>query len=89
MFDSICDNTNTRCDNDGSGFLERGEFREVCAGLGIAKVFHSNENSDDNSNGDSNDNSNDNSSDNSDDDSKRSALDLALPRFFHHLIVSW
>ena len=28
----------TRCDNDGSGFLERGEFREVCAGLGIAKV---------------------------------------------------
>ena len=30
--------TKTRCDNDGSGFLERGEFREVCAGLGIAKV---------------------------------------------------
>ena len=30
---------NTRCDNDGSGFLERGEFREVCGGLGIAKVF--------------------------------------------------
>ena len=27
-----------RCDNDGSGFLEREEFREVCAGLGIAKV---------------------------------------------------
>ena len=34
-------NTNIRCDNDGSGFLERGEFREVCGGLGIAKVFSS------------------------------------------------
>ena len=27
-----------RCDNDGSGFLEREEFRAVCSGLGIAKV---------------------------------------------------